>query len=298
MAKDMYGIRSSIDRSFLDHEITITGGGWQAKPTPVKQLLFYGAGILFIVWSVSSTFIGKASFGLIVLYVLWALFVVIYFGGTTKTKDLRLMTLPALLAYIPKSARRVYTRMSADPSDFYSIVGIQDIDEDGHISFADGGAGQVYLVVGSASAMLFDDDRIGILDRVGAFWQKVPVGAEHQFITTTEPQRVHKQVANLERRNIGLDVRDPDLIELMDEQYSILTEHVGGAFNSIHQYVLLRAKSEDKLHQAHQVLQAEAEGSGLMVKELTALERDETNAVLRVLYTGVEQDHFSKRQKR
>jgi hypothetical protein len=73
---------------------------------------------------------------------------------------------------------------------------------------------------------------------------------------------------------------------LQDEQYDILTGHVGGRFTSIHQYVVLKGKSADALRQAHLVLQAEVEGSSLMIKEVTLLGRDECYQVLRVLYQG------------
>src|SRR5699024_12063438 len=137
----------------------------------------------------------------------------------TKTKELRIMTVPSLLAYLPKTSRKVYTRRDSNPSGFYSIVGVETIDEDGRIHYSDGSQGQVYLVVGSASYLLFDDDRVDILDRVDAFWRKVETTCEFNFITTKEPQRIHHQVANLERRNQNLEIRDPDGIALRNEWY-------------------------------------------------------------------------------
>lgn len=197
----------------------------------------------------------------------------------------------AVLAGLPPpKARHVFTRRSSNPSDFYSIVGIDGIDDDGRIHFSDGGEGQIYLVVGSASYLLFDEDRIGILDRVDSFWRKVDTTCEHSFITTKEPQRIYHQVANLERRNQALQVRDPDLVELQNEQYDILARHVGGQFTSIHQYLLLKGKSADALRRGHLVLQAEVEGSSLMVKEVTMLDREEAESMLRVFYQGIDDE--------
>ncbi|MFG1857504.1 hypothetical protein ACGFJT_37110 [Actinomadura geliboluensis] len=289
----MFKVPASISRSFLDHEITLAGGGWQAKPSPIKQLLFLGGGLLVTMWAATTTFIKSAHPLLIALFVIWALIAVFYLGGLTKTKELRFRTVPAFLAYLPKKARRVYTRRSSDPSEFYSIVGINAVDEGGEIHFADGSVGQVYLVVGSASFLLFDDDRTAILDRVDAFWRKVQTTCEYIFITTKEPQRIYHQVANLERRRHQLALMDPDLLELQDEQYDILTEHVGGKFTSIHQYVLLKGKSADALRQAHIILQAEVEGSSLMIKEATILDRDEAYQMLRVFYQGTDNDPFA-----
>lgn len=290
MAKDLYGIRASIDRSFLDHEIAITGGGWNLRPAPMKQLLFFLAGALFILWMATASWIKSSGFVFILLFVIWSIISLAYFGGLTKTKQLRVTTIPALLAYLPKASRHAITRRSASPSPFYSIVGIDEVSEDGVISFADGSVGQGYLVVGSASYLLFDEDRIGILNRVDAFWRKVEPSCEFITITAKEPQRIYHQVASLERRNVALEFRDPDLVELLDEQYDILSQHVGGKFTSIHQYVLLKGKSPDALRRGHTVLQAEVEGSSLMIKEATMLDRAETYQMLRVFYQSTDDD--------
>lgn len=288
MAKDMYGIRASIDRSYLDHEITITGGGWNLKPSPIKQLLFIGGGLLAILWLATSTWIASSGVVFILLFVIWALAALAYFGGLTRTKQLRLGTVPAFLAYLPNTARNVIVRRSANPTAFYSIVGIDGVDEDGLITFADNSVGQAYLVVGSASYLLFDEDRVGILNRVDAFWRKVETTCEYIIITTKEPQRIYRQVAALEQRNQALEVRDPDLLALQAEQYDILTTHVGGQFSSIHQYMVLKGRSADALRRGHNILQAEVEGSALMIKEATMLDRDETLSMLRVFYQSTD----------
>lgn len=286
MARRSYAIPAPLNRSFLDHEISFSVGGWQVPASPMKQILFVGGGVLVTLWAATTTFVKSAGPALIVLFVIWSLAAVFYLGGLTKTRELRLMTVPALLAYLPRKARLVLTRRSAGPNGFYSIAGIDDIAEDGTISFSDTSIGRVYLVVGSASYLLFDEDQTSILNRVDSFWRKVPTTCEHVFITTKEPQRIYRQVANLERRNVALEVRDPDLLELQDEQYDILTGHVGGRFTSIHQYVVLKARSADALRQAHLVLQSEVEGSALMIREVTMLGRDESQQMLRVFYQG------------
>lgn len=290
MAKMSYSIPASLDRSFMDHEISLTGGGWGIRPMPIKQLLFFAAGIFVVIWSAMSTFINKAGPLLIVLFIAWGLITVFYFGAVTKTKELRVMTLPALFNYMPPTARKVLTRRSSNPSGFYSIARIDRIDDDGTIAFSDGGVGRIYLVVGSASYLLFDNDRRAILDRVDAFWRKVDTTCDWFFITTKESQRIYHQVANLERRNQALDVRDPDLIALQAEQYDILTGYVGGKFTSIHQYLVLKGINEDALRRGHMVVQSEVENSSLMIKEITMLDRAETQSVLRTLYCGVEKN--------
>lgn len=286
MPKISYKIPTSLNRSFLDHEVALSGGGFQAKPLPMKVLLFWAGSILTLFWVASSTFVAQASWWLITLVVIWWLITTAFLGQYSKTKEMKFASVPALLAYVPAAARRVLTRSSTNPSAFYSVVGIDNVDETGLIKYADGTVGQGYLVVGSASILLFDEDRKSILNRVDSFWRKVETNCEFTFVTTKEPQRVYHQIANLERRNLALEVRDPELKELMDEQYDILNDYVGKQFASIHQYLLLKGDNLEALRRGHSVLQSEVENSSLMIKGCTMLNGDEVTDMLTVLYKG------------
>lgn len=288
MPKISYKIPSSLNRSFLDHEVALSGGGFQAKPMPMKVLLFWAGSILTLFWVASSTFVAQADWWLIVLVVIWWLIATAFLGQYSKTKEMKFGAVPALLSYLPTASRRVLTRSSTNPSAFYSVVGIDGIEDSGLIRYADGTFGQGYLVVGSASVLLFEEDRKSILNRVDAFWRKVDTSCEYTFVTTKEPQRVYHQIANLERRNLALEVRDPELKELMDEQYDILNDYVGRQFASIHQYLLLKADNMEALRRAHSVLQAEVENSSLMIKNCTMLNGEEVTEMLTVLYRGKE----------
>ena len=108
--------------------------------------------------------------------------------------------------YVPGSARKVLTRRNSQAAPFHSIVGISEIAKDGLIQYADGRVGRAYLVVGSASVLLFEDDKKAILDRVDSFWRKVSTDVEFTFMTTKEPQRTYRQVAALERTNKNLSL--------------------------------------------------------------------------------------------
>jgi hypothetical protein len=286
MAKLTYKIPSSLARSFLDHEITLAAGGWQLKPLPVKVILFWVASLLGVFWLVSSTFLKHANPLLNVLLVIWWLVATAFFGRYSKTKELKLKRVPALINYLTPGARNVVTRRSSDPTGFYSITGIDSIDDSGFITWNDGTVGQAYLVVGSASVLVFAQDKVAILDRVDAFYRKVDTTFEQVTVTTKEPQRVWRQLANLERRNVALTTRDAELQELMEEQYSILTEFVGGEFTSIHQYLVIKADNLEALRRAHVVVQSESEESALMIKQLTQLDGNDTKDMLRSVYTG------------
>ena len=286
MAKSIYKIPTSIARSFLDHEISLSGGGWQVKPLPLKVILFWVGSVMAMFWTLTSTFLKHADFWLLLLIGIWWLLTTAFLGRYSKTKELNLKRVTPLLNYVAPSSRRIVTRKSADPSAFYSIAGVDSVDENGYITWGDGTVGQAYLVVGAASVLVFDQDRIAILDRVDSFYRKVEATAEFTWITTKEPQRVYRQLANLEKRNRALETRDPELFELMEEQHAILTGYVGGSFTSIHQYLVIKADNLEALRRAYVVVRAEAEESSLMIKQLVQLDGDETHELFRTVYTG------------
>ena len=286
MAKSTYKIPSSLARSFLDHEVTLGANGWQVKPLPVKVILFWLASMLALFWVVSSTFVKSANWWAIALVIIWWLLATAFLGRYSKTKELKITSVPALVNYAPKSSRHVATRTSGDPSGFYSIAGIDSVDESGYITWNDGTVGQAYLVVGSASVLVFEQDKTAILNRVDAFYRKVDTTADFIWVTTKEPQRVYRQLANLEKRNRRLSVIDPELHELMQEQHSVLTGYVGGSFNSIHQYLVIKADNLEALRRAHTVVRAESEESALMIKQLTTMEAGDTLDMFRSAYAA------------
>jgi len=284
VAKSIYKIPISLARSFLDHEITLSGGGFQTRPIALKAILFWVGSLFTVFWVLSNTFLKHADWWLIGLVAIWWLVATAFFGRYSKTKELNIQSVPSLINYFTPSARRVVTRSSSDPSGFYSIAGIDDIDEGGFITWGDGTVGQAYLVVGSASVLVFEQDRIAIIDRVDAFWRKVDTTAELIWVTTKEPQRVYRQLANLERLNLSIDVDDPELFELMEERHSILTNYVGGSFSSIHQYLIIKADNVESLKRAHIVVRSEAEESSLMIKQLTQLDGADTHDMFHSVY--------------
>lgn len=286
MAKMSYSVPSSLDRSYLDQEIPLSGGGFTMAPLPIKAILFYVGFLVVSFWAAMNTFIADGPLWLRVLFILWALVTMVVLGRVSKTKELKASQLLPLLYYLPRGARKVMTRSNSQAAPFHSIVGIDQIDERGLISFSDGRLGRAYLVVGSASILLFDDDRKAILDRVDAFWRKVGTDVEHIFITTKEPQRIYQQVAALERTNQGLKVRDPELLDLLDEQFDLMTGSVGKEFRSIHQYLVVVADNREQLRQAHNVIAAEVENSSYMLKACTEMNDTDVVEMLGVLYQG------------
>lgn len=284
MAKDSYKIPASISRSSLDHEIPLSPGGITMRPVALRQIFFWVIGIFVVFWTVTSSPAKSAGFGAIALFVIWGVLAVFYLGTTDDAKQMRVMSVGPLINYLPKASRNVITRRVANPGPFFGITSIAAIDEGGRLHFADGGQGQLYLVVGSASYLLFEEDRDQILNRVDSFWRKVDTGCQWVFITKKEPQRVTEQIGQLELRNQDLSIRDPDLLDLQDEQFDILRNFVGGQFHSIHQYLLIKGKNQEELRRGHMTLAAEVENSNLMFKYARVLDRGECIDLLSTFY--------------
>lgn len=275
MAKNAYKIPASIDRSHLDHEITIAAGDMRSPAIPIKVLLYWFAVIGILVWALLQSPLSNAGWGWMILFVLWFIPAGVFYGRQLKTKEFVWSQLPAAVKYLPKEARSVHTRRSSEPYDFMEMLGIKDIEPNGLLHFLDGSVGQTYHVVGSASLLLFDQDRGAIIDRVDNYWRKVDTSSEWIFLDTQEPQRVSPQVAALQRRTENLKeqgLMHPDLFDCAEEQYDILTEEVGGKFNSIHQYLIVKSPTMLLLKSAHELLSSEVTNSTMMFKKCMMLD--------------------------
>lgn len=285
-AKSSYKIPVSLARSPLDHEFPVIAG----RMISIKALLFYLVAILGIV-AVMMSPLKQGSWWALALLLIWMVVFVFFLGQLLPTRELRVQQVPAIVNYLPKKSRRVITRSSEKASAFNGIAGIKKVMEDGTIEWLDGGVGQAYRVVGSASVLLFDEDRNEMLSRVDTFWRTVDEKAEWIWVTTKEPQRVERQLAHLERQNVALKrkgLEDPELFDLLEEKYSILKNNVGREYASIHQYLIIKARGPEVLRQADATLRNEVYTSTLMIKEATSLDQEETLLLMRSLYADAQ----------
>ncbi|MET3959849.1 hypothetical protein ABIE52_006784 [Rhodococcus sp. OAS809] len=284
MAKSSYKIPVSIDRSRLDHKITLQAFELKSKPLSIKIILYWLSFLFITAWIVLQSPLSGAPWIVLVMLVIWMSITAAVLGKQTKTGDMKFMQLPALLEYLPTRQRRVMTRLGSRPFGFSSIVGIKDIEASGIIRYVNGDVGQLYSVVGSASALLFESDRTAILRRVDNFYQKIDSGASWIFLTTKESQRVFQQIAAIEHQNRALRHRDPELLALEQEKLDVLVNDVGGQFSSLHQYLLVRAPGMKELKAAHRVLRSERENSSLMFRRCELLNGADALDVLRSVY--------------
>ena len=285
MAKGAYKIPASMDTDFLDMELTLRGkDGVGLKPIPLKTIMFFFIGGMIGFVLLTKTFImGGNIIQKALFVVLWVL-ALILLGKYDATKRMNMFLVPRLLSYMPRSNRYITTRMTSEATPFYQIVGIREIDDNGLVEYGDGTYGYWYRIVGAASILLFEEDKNAILNRVDNFYRKINTDCEVMFMTCKESQKVYRQLANLNRRYKKLDIKDPDLDVLVDEQFDVLKNYVGGTFKSIHQYMLIKGDNKEALMSVKNVLQSEVENSSFMIKQCVPLYGDDIIEVLQSVY--------------
>lgn len=290
MAKHSYKIPTSIDKSYFDMEINLqTKDGLGGKPISLGLIAAYLISGMMLFMIVNKTFMASASTPIKILFgIVW-----IILTGLLLKRDGTNVPQYALVAtmfnYLPKKYRYITTRKSSNPTDFYRIAGIDNIDLDrGLIEFVDGSFGYMYQVVGAASVLLFEQDRDAILECVDKFWRKVKTDTEWIFLTVKEPQKVYKQIGNLKEQYDNLDTDDKELKGLLDAQFYMMRDVIGKEFRTIHQYLIVKSTNKETLLVAKNILQGEVENSSHMFKQCSALFGDELLMVLSSIYKGKE----------
>ena len=291
MAKNVYQIPSSLDRSFLDVEIGLrSSNGVGLHPIPLKTILAFiasGAGCYVLV---SNVLVGRGPVWLIVVFViLWTALTFLLFKPD-RSGDMNVYRVPALLRYMRPGSRRVTCRRTSDAADFHDLSQFDYVDvENGVVHLMDGGVACAYRVTGSASVLLFEEDREAIIDRVDAFYRNMKCEYELTFVTTRASQDVSRQLSAMERRieflrSSGCD----ELVKLAETERRCLADYVGGQYRSIHQFLVIRADTEESLILGQNMLESEIGNSTLMFKRVVRLFDDELLDVFACVLKGKE----------
>ena len=288
MAKKVYKIPYGLNSSYGDMQITLqTKDGLGAKPLPIKVIVSYLFSAMLCFFMLSKSFVRYGTaLQMFLFVVLWiALTFVLLSYDSTRRMQIELIA--TLINYLPKNAREIITRRDSNALPFYRIAGIKSISKkNGLVEYIDGTFGFWYRVVGSASILLFEDDKSMILDRVDAFYTKMNTDAEIIFMTTKSSQQVYKQIANLKHKYDSLESDDPDLKALANEEFRTLRDYVGSSFKCIHQYMVIKADNREMLMQTKNVLQSEVENSSLMIKRCVPMYYDDIVSTLELVYRG------------
>ena len=289
--KQSYKLPTSLDKSYLDHEVALqTKGGVGLRPLPLKVILVWIGALFFVFMTVFSENLpmhylpiwGKILYGL--SFIAFVFFVTTSDGGGQP----RYRAIRNMGTYMfRRSSRIVRTRNTDNATAFYHILNIKDIsDESGMIMFMDGTYGYAYRVVGNASALLFDSDKEAIINRVDNFYRKMPDYIRMNYITIKEPQKVVLQKQELKKLYNNRDNDDKDIQAIIKASHDKLDKFVGGEFKSIHQYLILIANSKEYANKAHSILASEFSNSSLMFSAVEPLYKADVCELLHRIYAG------------
>ena len=288
MAKASYKIPASLNDNYLNMEIAIQNKeGVGLRPLPVRVILTWVAGLLglFFFEANDMSILKHGTLLVRLIFAVTWIGLIYILSKVDKTHRMQLELIPACISYLQKSNKYVTTRRASNAGPFYSIVGIDDIDDQtGMITYADGTFGYWYAVVGTASVLLFPNDRDAILDRVNEFYKKIQPDCEIIFMTAKEPQKVYHQINHLTAQYNALTYKDPDIDKIVREQYDILKDFVGKEFKSLHQYMIIKGDNREALTNINNVVRGECEGSSLMLKQCIPLYKEDVIEVLKSIY--------------
>lgn len=288
MAKQRFRIPSSLDVSYFDMEFHLKtkNGLGVSKPVSAKALFSGFIAVFGWFYLTFQTFIGRGGIGLAILFTILYTVLVVLLVKPDKTGRMGLELILSLASYLPKHGRQVKTRLT-DPVDaIHGIFHIDRIDlEDALIHFSDKRVGRVYHVVGSASSLLFEEDKQVILDKVDSFYRKLAPGTEVMYDTVYEGHAVDDQLAAVQAEANALRNRSNGLYTLLAERENILEKAINNSqgLASLHQYVLVAAPNEVALRDFDNLMMGDVEQDGIMFRLARELTYDETVRYLRRL---------------
>jgi hypothetical protein len=283
--KPVYGIKTPMLSTALDTEITLQKDGVGLKPLPVKFVIITivsGLGGLKLLLSPPVN--TGTSLQQIVFLALWVTITILLFG-TDKTQRMRFQLLISLLNYLSVPFnRKVDVGKDTNAEPMIDMTNLAHIDNDGMVHFADKDVGYVFRVVGTASVLLFEEDKNRIINSVDNFYRKIDPETEFIYITLKEPQKIYNQTGAVRKRMNNLQIDDPDLRDLGSNQQMMLREVVGKKYQSIHQYLILKSKGQESLTAAKIAVSNELSHSGMVIKRCIQLKREEICEVWSLLY--------------
>lgn len=289
--KQSYGIKTPMLSTALDTEITLQKDGVGLRPLPIKFVIVtIISGCLCIKASQSDMVAVGNMVQRSVFVCMWVAMTILLFMSD-KTKRMNFMSIVSLVNYLTiPSNRKVITRRDAPATSMLDMCNIKSIDKSGVIRFADRDVGYMYRVTGTASVLLFDDDKKQIINAVDNFYRKVDANTEYIFITLKEPQKIYNQATAVRHRYNRLKVYDQDLNDLCNNQLIMLRDVVGKKYQSIHQYMIVKSDSLESLTAAKITLQNELDASGLFIKRCIPLYSDEILEALSSVYSSPRYD--------
>lgn len=269
-----YEVLASLDVSDLDILVPLDfGPDFEFRPISLRLLIFYFSSGFALFYIISHTFIPKGGIISTALFVLLWVILTMLLATPDALGVVNYERLADVASWLSKRARSVACRLSDNAGNFASICAVKKEVTDGVFLSNDGMYQCVFSVVGNASLLLFQSDANAVVDRVDTFWCVVrPDVVDYVFITDKEAQKTYSQIGAYGERMDNL--QDKCLLDLCEKKIDSLMTDVAYQ-QSIHQYMILRAKSMEELQREFAHLESECATSAMMFSRVTQLFGDD-----------------------
>ena len=292
MAKRSYKIPDTLDQSQLDVEFYMRNkdGVGFTKPITLLSLFMWFLSLLIGGLLIKNTFIGHGGpLNIFVFIVLW-FFLTLLIVRKDKTGRHGFHLIMTMTHYFGKNARKISIKQTDPILKLRQLYGIEDVRKsDGLIKFwNDDTVGYLYHIVGNASALMFDQDKVAVVDATTNFYRKLNDNVNLIYETGRESLNVDRQLESLQKRRARRKQKGefvcPGLDQLDKQQYMLLRDHIGGTSKSIHQYLIIKAKKYEDLVETEAALQIDASSTRMILKRLERLDYDGVKRYFELFY--------------
>lgn len=306
--RNKYAIRVSLDESRLSTKIDLFDADsiFQIKrEITARTFLLASVAAIIYIWLITHTFIQTGGFFGIVIFTGGYVWISALTSGVTKDDRDGYELYKPMYRYLSRDNREISTRpLSSDEVASRYVSDLVGYDEKhDYLLFKNGDVGRVFELSGNASMLAFDTELSNTLDAAQRFYSSVSPHATYIYDTVTGPQRVVEQIDGKNEQIDYLDdIFDVDIHKgdritkestvknnvrnLLYAQREILENYIGKEFQSVRQYVLVRAVNYDTLRSSQEWLQMQQSETGdTYIKGARMLDYNELIDYLKAIFT-------------
>lgn len=316
--RNRYAVRVSLDESRLNTPVDLfsADSAIQIKrEVTARTFLLVAVAIVGLIWIFTHTFVEFGGFLGIVVFLIGYIWMTSLIAGVTPDNREGYQLMPSMYEYLFKENRDISTRpLSKDIPAIKHVSNIAGYDKNhDYILFNNGDIGQIFELSGNASLLSFDSDLSNTIDSAERFFNSIGNHVSLIYDTVTGPQRVvdqvdgkslqidelsdifdydiHHREDNGGYRGNAYTAANNNIRNLMYAQRDVLENYIGKEFQSLRQYVMIRAINVDSLYHARDWLMTQQSDSGdTYIKSARMLSYDETVDYLKNIFSSADME--------
>lgn len=314
--RKQYAIRVSLDESRLNTPVDLFDADsiFQIKrEITARTFLLCSLAAVSLIWIFTHSFMSQGGILGILLFLIGYIWTVALTVGVTRDNRDGYQLYSPMYNYLFKDNRQVYSLPLSDEHRILPYLSdIKSFDKQrNYIRYDNGDYGQIFELSGNASMLSFDKDLSNTIDSAERFYNSIGNHVTLIYDTVSGPQRVVDQVygkmdqienlspifdedihqVDQNKRLNAVTVANNNIRNLLYAQREELENYIGRDFQSLRQYVTVRAINRDSLKHAVDWLgMQQSEAGDTYVKSVRMLDYDEIVAYLKSIYTTVDVD--------